>query len=199
MSVIFDVGTCLHRNPRSHPLALTPPHRPDLEDLLHEQMMRTAIDAAVNLCDAAEAHEEPLMRLRRDVAVVLGQRRVAHQQQCLLLIAGDECSLTVADVEAAHLERLSAGEEESGDQRAPDRAIRQTSADGRAGRDHGSVYLVHIARALAIAADAPRIENRKWTWPAEYHSSSSMTVLAVVRWAIAAESSEKLRKEAPHF
>jgi len=104
-----DTRDHLQRNTRGDPLALPPPHRPDLEDLLHQQVMRTAIDTAVSLGDAAEANEEPLMRLRRDVAVARGQRRIAHQQQGLLRVAGDERSWIVADVEAAHLDRLPAG------------------------------------------------------------------------------------------
>src|SRR5437870_7070035 len=90
----------LQRNRLGHPLALPRPHRPELGNLLHEQVMRTAVDTAVSLRDAAEANEKPLMRLRRDVAVVLGQRRIAHQQQRLRLVAGDDRTLIVADVEA---------------------------------------------------------------------------------------------------
>src|SRR5437773_12257582 len=111
-----DTPDQLQGNTRRDPLALTTPHRPDLEYLLHQQMVRTAVDAAVSLRDTAEAHEGPLMRLRRDVSVASGQGRIAHQQQCLLLIAGDECSLTVADVETAHLERLAACGEKTGGQ-----------------------------------------------------------------------------------
>src|SRR6266540_1015956 len=98
----------LQRNRLGDPLTLPTPYRADLEDLSHEQMMRTAIDTAVSLRDAAEPHEHPLMRLRRDVAVALGQRRIAHQQQRLRLVAGDDRTLIVADVEAAHLDLRSA-------------------------------------------------------------------------------------------
>src|SRR5437879_12037132 len=103
-----DTPDQLQGNTRSHPLALPPPHRPDLEDLLHEQVVRTAVDTAVSLRDAAEVDEEPLVRLRSDQPVVLGKGRIAHQQQRLRLVAGDERSRVVADVEAAHLDLRSA-------------------------------------------------------------------------------------------
>ena len=136
-----DTPDQLQGNTRSHPLALPPPHRPDLEDLLHEQVVRTAVDTAVSLRDAAEAHEQPLMRLRRDVGVVLGQRRIAYQQQCLLLIAGDECSLTVADVEAAHLDRLPARYKKTGDHREADSARQSSPTDPSVQQIHSSAPL----------------------------------------------------------
>src|SRR2546426_10877513 len=110
-----DTPDQLQGNTRSHPLALPPPHRPDLEDLLHQQVVRTAVDTAVSLRDAAEVDEEPLVRLRRDEPVARGQRRVAYQQQCLRLVAGDDRTLIVADVEPAHLDLRSACEEKPGD------------------------------------------------------------------------------------
>ena len=79
--------------------------------------MFATVDAARVHRDSAEAHKQRFGPLRCDEAVLCGQRRIADQHHGLGVVAGEEVARSmIVGIEAAHLNRPSAGGEDDGGQ-----------------------------------------------------------------------------------
>src|SRR2546428_12011049 len=101
---------------RRHAWALPVARRSYLENLLHEKVMRAAVDASRIRPNSPEPHEQQLIGLGGVEPVARHQCRIAHLQHRLRSVAGEELSRAiVVCVQATHLDRVSASDEEAGD------------------------------------------------------------------------------------
>src|SRR5579859_448346 len=93
--------------------ALTRGARPDLEDVLHAQVVRSAVDASRVGWHRPKPDEEPIVRCARDSAVRRRQRGVVDREDRVRMVAGDErAAVVVGDVQPAHVHRTAAGGED---------------------------------------------------------------------------------------